>query len=140
MARTSTRKTTTARRARKTSAATRRTPSRTTAASATPRASAPAAAAAAAASGRGIADLAGGLKSFLTAIENEVRAVTALSERVDGLVRELNGVREEQAQRLLALDALRASAEDGGLTSFLDKLIRPRQPRVPEVVPDRLTK
>jgi len=68
-----------------------------------------------------------------------VRAVTALSERIDGLVSELNTVREEQSQRLLALDALRASAQDGGLTSFLDKLIKPRQPRVPEVVPDRLT-
>jgi hypothetical protein len=136
MARTSTRKTTTARRARKTSAASaRRTTSRP--ASAAPRASAPAEAATTSASG--IADLAGGLKSFLVAIETEVRAVTALSERIDGLVTELNAVREEQSQRLLALDALRASAEDGGLTSFLDKLIRPRQPRVPEVVPDRLT-
>jgi hypothetical protein len=86
----------------------------------------------------GISDLAGGLRSFLTAIETEVRNVTELSERIDGLVAELNGVREEQAQRLIALDALRASAADGGLTSFLDKLIRPRQPRVPEVVPDRL--
>lgn len=138
MARTSTRKTTTARRARKTSAApARRTASRSTQASSAPRASAPVETAAVAAGG--IADLAGGLKSFLVAIETEVRAVTALSERIDGLVTELNAVREEQAQRLLALDALRASAEDGGLTSFLDKLIRPRQPRVPEVVPDRLT-
>ena len=131
-------KKTTARRPRKSSAA----PTRRGASSAAkttapaPRAAAPAAAAAAAAGG--ISDLAGGLKSFLTAIETEVRAVTALSERIDGLVSELNVVREEQAQRLLALDALRASAEDGGLTSFLDKLIRPRSPRVPEVVPDRL--
>lgn len=138
MARTSTRKTTTARRARKTSAApARRTTAR--AASATPRASAPAESVAATVTAGGISDLAGGLKSFLTAIETEVRAVTALSERIDGLVTELNAVREEQSQRLLALDALRASAEDGGLTSFLDKLIRPRSPRVPEVVPDRLT-
>jgi hypothetical protein len=86
----------------------------------------------------GVADLAGGLKSLLGEVEREVRSVTALSERIDGLVVELNAVREEQAQRLLALDALRASADDGGLTSFLDKLIRPRMPRVPEVVPDRL--
>lgn len=86
----------------------------------------------------GIHDLAGGLQSFLTAIETEVRAVSALSEQIDALVTELNGVRDEQAQRLLALDALRGSAADGGLSSFLDKLIRPRQPRVPEVVPDRL--
>lgn len=135
MARTSSKKTTT-RRPRKASAApARRTTSRATASARKTTAAAPAAAAL---SVTGISDLAGGLRSFLTAIETEVRAVTALSERIDGLVSELNGVREEQAQRLLALDALRASAEDGGLTSFLDKLIRPRQPRVPEVVPDRL--
>jgi len=132
-------KKTTARRPRKASAAPARRASSRAAKTTVPaaaRAAAPAAAAAAAAGG--ISDLAGGLKSFLTAIETEVRAVTALSERIDGLVSELNVVREEQAQRLLALDALRASAEDGGLTSFLDKLIRPRSPRVPEVVPDRL--
>jgi hypothetical protein len=89
-------------------------------------------------SAAGIHDLAGGLQSFLTAIETEVRAVTGLSERIDALVTELNTVREEQSQRLLALDALRGSASDGGLTSFLDRRIRPRRPRVPEVVPDRL--
>jgi hypothetical protein len=139
MARTSTRKTTTARRARKTTAASaRRTTSRSTGGSTAARASVPPVSTSAASSG--ISDLAGGLKTFLTEIESEVRAVTALSERIDRLVTELNGVREEQSQRLLALDALRASAEDGGLTSFLDKLIRPRQPRVPEVIPDRLTK
>ena len=130
-------KKTTARRPRKSTATpARRTAARTTK-STVPAVSAAAPSAAAAAAG-GISDLAGGLKSFLTAIETEVRAVTALSERIDGLVAELNTVREEQAQRLLALDALRASAEDGGLTSFLDKLIRPRSPRVPEVVPERL--
>lgn len=129
-------KKTTARRPRKASAA----PARRTATRAAKKTTVPAVApaTAAAAAAGGISDLAGGLKSFLTAIETEVRAVTALSERIDGLVSELNAVREEQAQRLLALDALRASAEDGGLTSFLDKLIRPRSPRVPEVVPDRL--
>jgi hypothetical protein len=135
MARTSSKKTTT-RRPRKASAApARRTTSRATASARKTTAAAPAAAAV---SVTGISDLAGGLRSFLTEIEAEVRAVTGLSERIDGLVAELNTVREEQAQRLLALDALRASADDGGLTSFLDKLIRPRQPRVPEVVPDRL--
>ena len=133
MARTT--KKTTARRPRKTGAA----PARRTS---TRKATAPRKAAAAAAAPvtlSGILDLAGGLRSFLDAIETEVRAVTGLSERIDVLVTELNAVREEQAQRLYALDALRASAEDGGLTSFLDKLIRPRQPRVPEVVPERLT-
>ena len=134
MARTT--KKTAARRPRKSSAAaTRRTTTRKAAA---PRAAA-SAAAAPPVTLSGISDLAGGLRSFLDAIEEEVRAVTGLSERIDVLVTELNGVREEQAQRLYALDALRASAQDGGLTSFLDKLIKPRQPRVPEVVPDRLT-
>ena len=131
-------KKTTARRPRKSSAAPARRSASSAAKTTVPAARAAAPAAAAAAAAGGISDLAGGLKSFLTAIETEVRAVTALSERIDGLVSELNVVREEQAQRLLALDALRASAEDGGLTSFLDKLIRPRSPRVPEVVPDRL--
>jgi hypothetical protein len=130
-------KKTTARRPRKSTATPARRTSTRAAKATVPAVRASAPAAAAAATG-GISDLAGGLKSFLTAIETEVRAVTVLSERIDGLVAELNTVREEQAQRLLALDALRASAEDGGLTSFLDKLIRPRSPRVPEVVPDRL--
>lgn len=85
-----------------------------------------------------VADLAGGLRTLLGELEREVRAVSALSDRIDGLVTDLNGVRAEQAQRLLALDALRSSAEDGGLISFLDKLIRPGLPRVAEVVPERL--
>ena len=135
MARTT--KKTTARRPRKSSAATaRRTSTRKATA---PRKTAAAAAAAPAVTLSGISDLAGGLRSFLDAIETEVRAVTGLSEDIDVLVTQLNAVREEQAQRLYALDALRGAAEDGGLTSFLDKLIRPRQPRVAEVVPDRLT-
>jgi hypothetical protein len=94
----------------------------------------------AAASVGAVADLAGGLRSLLGSVEGEVRAVTKLSERIDGLVAELNAVREEQAQRLIALDTLRASAKDGGLTSFLDKLIRPRQQRVAETMPERLAK
>jgi outer membrane murein-binding lipoprotein Lpp len=87
----------------------------------------------------GVSDLAGGMRSLLSQIDDEVRRVSTLSQRVDDLVKELNGVREEQAARLLALDALRASVDDAGLTSFLDKAIRPRRARVPEVVPDRLT-
>lgn len=134
MARTT--KKTTARRPRKSSAAPAR---RTSTRKATAPRKAAAAAPAAPITLSGISDLAGGLRSFLDAIETEVRAVTGLSERIDVLVTELNAVREEQAQRLYALDALRSSAEDGGLTSFLDKLIRPRQPRVAEVVPERLT-
>jgi hypothetical protein len=77
-------------------------------------------------------DLAGGLKSLLGAVEGEVKAVTALSGRIDELVTQLNAAREEQGQRLKALDALKSAASDGGLSAFLDKLIRPRMPRVPE--------
>lgn len=99
---------------------------------------APATRAPAAASG-GVSDLAGGLRSLLDAVEGEVRAVSSLSERIDELVADLNDVREEKAQRLLALDALQGSASDGGLSSFLDKLIKPRPTRVPEIVPERLT-
>jgi hypothetical protein len=86
----------------------------------------------------GVPDLAGGLQSFLGQIENEVCAVSALSERIDELVSALNAARAEQAERLLALDALRAAVTDDGLGSFLDKAIRPRKTRVAEVVPDRL--
>lgn len=133
MARTASRKTA-ARRPRKTAVKTtaKRTPAVPPIASATTSASTPAAAQAQ------VADLAGGLRTFLDAIESEVRAVTSLTERIDTLVSQLNRVRAEQAERLLALDALRGSASDAGLTSFLDKLIRPRMPRVGEVVPDRL--
>jgi hypothetical protein len=86
----------------------------------------------------GSIDLAGGLRQLLDAIETEVRAVSVLSERIDELVVELNDRRDEQAKRLLVLDALRESVDDAGLGSFLDKAIRPRRVRVPEVVPDRL--
>lgn len=81
----------------------------------------------------GVSDLAGGLKSLLGAVEGEVKAVTVLSGKIDGLVTQLNAAREEQAQRLAALNALKGAAQDGGLSTFLDKLIRPRMPRVPEV-------
>jgi hypothetical protein len=90
------------------------------------------------AAGGAVSDLAGGLRTLLDSVEGEVRAVSALSERIDSLVAELNDARDEKAQRLLALDALQGSAKDGGLTSFLDKLIKPRPTRVPEIVPERL--
>ncbi|HVX68330.1 MAG TPA: hypothetical protein VHA79_01410 [Mycobacteriales bacterium] len=83
--------------------------------------------------GAQVMDLAGGLKALLGAVEGEVKAVTALSGQIDELVTKLNAAREEQAERLKALDALKGAASDGGLSSFLDKLIRPRMPRVPEV-------
>jgi hypothetical protein len=87
----------------------------------------------------GTIDLAGGLRSLLSAVETEVREVTALSERIDKLVAELNAKRDDQTKRLLVLDALRGSVEDPGLGGFLDKAIRPRKPRVVEVIPKRLT-
>jgi hypothetical protein len=87
----------------------------------------------------GSIDLAGGLKSLLSAVETEVREVSALSERIDKLVTELNAKRDDQTKRLLVLDALRGSVDDPGLGGFLDKAIRPRKPRVVEVIPKRLT-
>ena len=87
----------------------------------------------------GSIDLAGGLKSLLGAVETEVREVSALSERIDKLVTELNTRRDDQTKRLLALDALRGSVDDASLGAFLDKAIRPRKPRVAEVIPKRLT-
>ena len=68
-----------------------------------------------------------------------MREVSNLSERIDKLVTELNARRDDQTKRLLALDALRASVDDATLGSFLDKAIRPRKPRVTEVIPKRLT-
>jgi hypothetical protein len=93
----------------------------------------PAARPAASASSAQVHDLAGGLKALLGAVEGEVKAVTTLSGQIDDLVTKLNKARDEQAERLKALDALKSAASDGGLSSFLDKLIRPRMPRVPEV-------
>jgi len=98
-----------------------------------------AAAPAATTSPAGSADLAGGLRALLSSVEGEVRAVSALSEQIDDLVRQLNEVRDEQAKRLEVLDALRGSVDDTNLGTFLDKAIRPRRSRVPEVVPPRLT-
>ena len=127
-------KTATRRTTKKTAA--RRTPAR-------PAAARPAAAASSSSSSSapapGTIDLAGGLKSLLSAVETEVREVTALSERIDKLVTELNAKRDDQTKRLLVLDALRASVDDPGLGGFLDKAIRPRKPRVVEVIPKRLT-
>src|SRR3954454_13103703 len=57
----------------------------------------------------GAADLAGGLRSYLQSVEAEVRAVSALSEQIDALVIDLNDLRDQQAKRLLVLDALRSS-------------------------------
>jgi hypothetical protein len=78
------------------------------------------------------------MRAMLSQIEDQVRAVSKLSEQIDELVGHLNARRDEQAARLLALDALRSSVSDAGLSSFLDKAIRPRRARVGEVVPARL--
>ncbi|MDQ1689712.1 MAG: Histone H1-like nucleoprotein [Frankiaceae bacterium] len=119
---------TTARKSTARKSTARKTAARKTTASA-PRASAPPA---------GSADLAGGLRAYLGAVDAEVRAVSALSERIDSLVADLNAARDEQAKRLIVLDELRASVSDGSLGSFLDQAIRPRKTRVVEVVPKRL--
>jgi hypothetical protein len=97
------------------------------------------AAPAAKATAPGAADLAGGLRSYLASVEAEVRAVSALSERIDALVVDLNDLRDQQAKRLIVLDTLRGSVNDKSLGSFLDSAIRPRKTRVPEVIPARLT-
>jgi hypothetical protein len=86
----------------------------------------------------GTADLANGLRTYLGAIDTEVRAVSALSERIDALVTELNDQRDQQAKRLLVLDELRASVTDASLGAFLDQAIKPRKTRVREVIPERL--
>jgi hypothetical protein len=114
---------------------------KSTARKSTPRRTAPAAATTSrsvSAPPAGSTDLAGGLRSLLGAVETEVRAVTALSERIDGLVTQLNAVRDEQAKRLITLDALRGAVDDTNLGTFLDKAIRPRRARVEEVFPKRL--
>ena len=87
----------------------------------------------------GSIDLAGSLRDLLESVDTEVRSVSGLSERIDELVGQLNRAREEQATRLLALDALRGSVQDDSLGAFLDKAIRPRRTRVDEAFPDRLS-
>jgi hypothetical protein len=112
---------------------------RTTKKTAAPRPAAAASSSSSSAPAPGTIDLAGGLRSLLSAVETEVREVSALSERIDKLVTELNAKRDDQTKRLLVLDALRGSVDDPGLGGFLDKAIRPRKPRVVEVIPKRLT-
>jgi hypothetical protein len=136
-------KKTTARKAapaKKTTARRKAAPARRAAARRAPAAAPTASRAAAAAPPAGSLDLAGGLRNLLGSVETEVRAVSALSERIDEMVAALNDARDEQAKRLLVLDALRESVQDTNLGQFLDKAIRPRRARVPEVMPDRLTR
>src|SRR3954451_12176419 len=110
MARASAKKTSTRRTTRKSTAASRGRARKTTAS--TPAAAAKTATARPAAPAAGSIDLAGGLRSLLDSVETEVRAVSSLSQRIDELVAELNSRRDEQAKRLLVLDALRASVND----------------------------
>jgi hypothetical protein len=104
-----------------------------------PLAAAPAAVTPPPAAAAGSVDLAGGLRVFLDQVGDEVKAVNTLSARIDELVHDLNGLREEQAIRLIVLDTLKKSVDDDTLSTFLGKAIRPRMPRVEEVIPERLT-
>lgn len=133
MARVSAKKTS-ARKTTRKSTARRRTAAKKTATPAKTATAAPAAPTA------GSIDLAGGLRSLLDSVETEVRAVSSLSQRIDELVTELNARRDEQAKRLLVLDALRESVNDQSLGAFLDKAIRPRRVRVTELMPERLAR
>lgn len=135
MARTPAKKSVTRRPRKKTTAASR---ARTTRTTQPARPAAAASTASSSAPAPGSVDLAGGLRTVLAAVETEVREVSALSERIDKLVVELNARRDDQTKRLLVLDALRGSVDDQSLGAFLDKAIRPRKPRVAEVVPKRL--
>jgi len=130
---------TTARKATRSTTARKTTARKATARKAAPRAAAASATGAVNAPPAGSNDLAATLRMMLGSMDTEIRAVSALSEKIDGLVRQLNDAREEQAKRLLVLDALRTSVEDANLGAFLDKAIRPRKTRVEEVVPKRLT-
>ena len=136
---TTARKTTARRTTARKSTARKAAPRKATARKAAPRKAAPRAASGATSAPAGSNDLAGTLRSMLGSMDSEIRAVSALSEKIDGLVRQLNDARDEQAKRLLVLDALRTSVEDANLGAFLDKAIRPRKTRVEEVVPKRLT-
>jgi hypothetical protein len=129
VARTPAKKSPSRRPRKKTTAARKKTTARPAAAAPSRSSSAPA---------PGAIDLAGGLRQLLSAVETEVREVSALSERIDKLVAELNARRDDQTKRLLALDALRGSVDDQSLGAFLDKAIRPRKPRIGEVIPKRL--
>lgn len=104
-----------------------------------PQPTAPAAVTPSTAAAAGSVDLAGGLRVFLDQVGDEVKAVNTLSTRIDGLVHDLNGLREEQAIRLTVLDTLKNSVDDDTLSAFLGKAIRPRMARVEEVIPERLT-
>ena len=82
--------------------------------------------------------LATALRGLVTGIEEEVSAISALSDEIDDHVRALNDLRAQATERLLHLDELRAVAEDVNLTAFLDTSIQPQLPQVEEEFPDRI--
>ena len=82
--------------------------------------------------------LAEALRGVVTGIDEEVAAITALSEEIDLHVQALNDLRSQATVRLLHLDELRAVAEDVNLSAFLDTSISPQLPQVEEEFPDRI--
>lgn len=76
--------------------------------------------------------LAGGLSSLLTQVDEQVSRVSALSERIDDLVTDLNAARAEQAARWTALAQLREVAYDAGLGEVLDPRLAAQLPSVDE--------
>jgi hypothetical protein len=82
--------------------------------------------------------LADALRGLVNGIDEEVTAITALSEEIDDHVTALNDLRAQATERLLHLDELRAAAEDVNLTAFLDTTIAPQLPQIEEEFPDRI--
>ena len=82
--------------------------------------------------------LAAALRGLVNGIDEEVSAITALSEEIDDHVQALNDLRSQATARLLHLDELRAAAEDVNLSAFLDTSIQPQLPQVEEEFPDRI--
>ena len=92
----------------------------------------------AAASSDAASSLAAALRGLVGGIEEEVSAITALSEQIDTHVQALNELRSEATRRLVHLDDLRGAAEDVNLSAFLDTSIQPQLPQVEEEFPDRI--
>ena len=78
------------------------------------------------------------LRGLVWGIESEVAQITTLCRRIDERVRAVNALRAEAAQRLLALDALVAAADDPDLRAWLETATAAELPRVTERFPDRL--
>ena len=78
------------------------------------------------------------LRGLVWGIEAEVAKITTLCRRIDEHVRALNAARAEAAERLLALDALVAAADDPDLRAWLETASAVELPQVTELFPDRL--